>query len=116
MALQVYLGRGRLTLSTRLATTYLGLSAYCSPTSTPTSQIKMAKTAAAYSKKASYFGKKIAQCVQEKGVSVESNRELGNLIREAKAVGVRTDVVDRNIKKAIEKPSDFKELTQVDLK
>ena len=71
----------------------------------------MAKTAAAYSKKASYFGKKIAQCVQEKGASVESNRELGNLIREAKAVGVRTDVVDRNIKKAIEKPSDFKELT-----
>ena len=74
-------------------------------------KVKMAKTAAAYTKKAAYIGKKIAQCVQDGGPSVESNRQLGLLIKEANALGVKRDVVDRNIKKASESPTDYKELT-----
>ena len=74
-------------------------------------KVKMAKTAAAYTKKAAYIGKKIAQCVQDGGPNVESNRQLGLLIKEANALGVKRDVVDRNIKKASESPTDYKELT-----
>ena len=74
-------------------------------------KVKMAKTAAAYTKKAAYFGKRIAQCVSEKGPDPESNRELGLLMREAKSAGVRSDVVERNIKKASEKGTSYKELT-----
>ena len=74
-------------------------------------KVKMAKSAAAYTKKAAYIGKKIAQCVQDGGPSVESNRQLGLLIKEANTLGVKRDVVDRNIKKATEAPTDYKELT-----
>ena len=74
-------------------------------------KLKMAKTAAAYTKKAAYIGKKIAQCVQDGGPNVESNRRLGLLIKEANTLGVKRDVVDRNIKKASESPTDYKELT-----
>ena len=72
---------------------------------------KMAKTAAAYTKKAAFYGKRINQCVQAGGPNPESNRQLGLLIREAKAMGVKSEVVERNIKKASEKATEFKELT-----
>jgi len=75
-------------------------------------KVKMAKTASAYTKKAAYIGKMIAQCVQAGGPNVDSNRRLGLLIREAKTLGVKSDVVDRNIKKASSGDmKDFKELT-----
>ena len=74
-------------------------------------KVKMAKTAAAYTKKAAYIGKKIAQCVAVGGPNTESNRQLQQLIREAKTLGVKSDVVERNIKKASEENKDYKELT-----
>lgn len=45
---------------------------------------KMAKTAAAYAKSASYIGKKIQLCAQENGPNPDNNRKLGLLMREAK--------------------------------
>lgn len=74
-------------------------------------KLKMAKTALAYTKKAAYIGKKITQAVQEGGPDMDSNRRLGLLIKEANTLGVKRDVVDRNIKKATEAPTDYKELT-----
>jgi len=73
--------------------------------------MKMAKSAAAYTKKAAYIGKKIAMCVKEGGPNPDGNRALALLMKEAKSMGVSSDVVARNIKKASEKPVDFKELT-----
>jgi YebC/PmpR family DNA-binding regulatory protein len=71
---------------------------------------RMAKSAAAYSKQASYYGKKIAGCVSQGGPNPDANRKLAQLMREAKAMGVRSDVIDRNIKKATEKSTEYKEL------
>jgi len=75
-------------------------------------KVKMAKTAAAYTKKASYIGKKIQVAVKQGGPNPDSNRQLGLVIREAQTMDVKKDVVDRNIKKASESDAaDFKELT-----
>lgn len=75
-------------------------------------KMKMAKTAAAYNKKASYIGKKILQCVKEKGPDADSNRQLGLLMKEASKLGVTKDVVNRNIKAGSDpNTADFKELT-----
>ena len=60
-------------------------------------KMKMAKTAAAYNKKASYIGKKILQCVKQSGPELESNRQLGLLIKEANKLGVTKDVVNRSV-------------------
>ena len=50
--------------------------------------------------------------MQEGGSNVESNRQLGLLIREAKTLGVRSEVVERNIKKASSGvATNYKELT-----
>ena len=75
-------------------------------------KLKMAKTAAAYTKKASYIGKKIVMAVKAGGPNPDANRALGLVIKEAQALDVGKDVVTRNIKKASETDTgDFKELT-----
>lgn len=76
-------------------------------------KLKMAKTAAAYTKKASLIGKKIKIAVRAGGADPESNRQLGLIMKEAQALNVKRDIVLRNIKAASEKSDgpDFKELT-----
>lgn len=76
-------------------------------------KVKMAKTAAAYTKKASYIGKKIKVAVKAGGPDPDSNRALGLVIREAQALNVKREIVDRNIKAAstAKDAADFKELT-----
>ena len=75
-------------------------------------KLKMAKTAAAYAKKASYIGKKVIVAVKANGASPESNKQLANVIKEANALDVPKDVVERNIKKALDPvTADYKELT-----
>ena len=76
-------------------------------------KLKMAKTAAAYTKKASLIGKKIKVAVRAGGPDPDSNRALGLIIKEAQALNVKRDIVDRNIKAASEGKdgADFKELT-----
>mmetsp|Transcript_12482 Transcript_12482/g.37113 ORF Transcript_12482/g.37113 Transcript_12482/m.37113 type:complete len:291 (+) Transcript_12482:91-963(+) len=76
-------------------------------------KVKMAKTAAAYTKKASYIGKKIKVAVKAGGPDPDSNRALGMAMKEAQALNVKREIVDRNIKAASESAAgaDFKELT-----
>ena len=76
-------------------------------------KLKMAKTAAAYTKKASLIGKKIKVAVRAGGPDPDSNRALGLIIKEAQALNVKREIVDRNIKAASEGKdgADFKELT-----
>ena len=76
-------------------------------------KLKMAKTALAYAKKASYIGKKIAMAVKAGGPDPDSNRALGLVIKEAQALNVKREIVDRNIKAASsdKDSADFKELT-----
>lgn len=74
-------------------------------------KLKMAKTGAMKAKKAATIGKKILKCVQDGGPNPDNNLELGRLMKEANAMNVPRDVVDRNIKKATEEPADFQELT-----
>jgi len=76
-------------------------------------KVKMAKTAAAYTKKASLIGKKIKVAVQAGGPDPASNRALGLVIKEAQALNVKREIVDRNIKAASGggDTADFKELT-----
>lgn len=64
-------------------------------------KLKMAKTAIAYAKKASYIGKKVVQAVKAGGDDTSSNLELAKVISEAKALNVPKDVVDKNIKRAL---------------
>jgi len=76
-------------------------------------KLKMAKTALAYAKKASYIGKKVVVAVKASGDGdPNSNRALAAVMREANALDVPKDVVDRNIKKALDPvTADYKELT-----
>ena len=75
-------------------------------------KLKMAKTALAYAKKASYIGKKVVMAVKAAGDDPVTNRALGAVIREANALDVPKDVVERNIKKAMDPvTADYKELT-----
>jgi YebC/PmpR family DNA-binding regulatory protein len=76
-------------------------------------KVKMAKTAAAYTKKASYIGKKIKMAVKAGGPDPDSNRALGMAMKEAQALNVKREIVDRNIKAASTDAAgaDFKELT-----
>eukprot|EP00316_Scyphosphaera_apsteinii_P009513 CAMPEP_0119312392 /NCGR_PEP_ID=MMETSP1333-20130426/26242_1 /TAXON_ID=418940 /ORGANISM="Scyphosphaera apsteinii, Strain RCC1455" /LENGTH=234 /DNA_ID=CAMNT_0007317003 /DNA_START=207 /DNA_END=911 /DNA_ORIENTATION=+ len=72
----------------------------------------MAKTALAYAKKASYIGKKVVIAVKAAGSDPNSNRALASVLREANALDVPKDVVERNIKKALDPvTADYKELT-----
>jgi len=73
---------------------------------------KMAKTQAAYAKKAAYIGKQVVIAVKAGGADPDVNRALASVIREANALDVGKDVVERNVKRALEPDtSDYKELT-----
>uniref|UniRef100_A0A7S0L731 Uncharacterized protein n=1 Tax=Coccolithus braarudii TaxID=221442 RepID=A0A7S0L731_9EUKA len=76
-------------------------------------KLKMAKTALAYAKKASYIGKKVCMAVKAGGDDPDTNRALASVMKEANALDVPKDVVERNIKKAMDPAgaADFKELT-----
>jgi len=74
-------------------------------------KLKMAKTALANAKKASYIGKKVVIAVKAGGDDPAINRQLAAVMREANALDVTKDVVDRNIKRAMDSDtSDYKEL------
>jgi len=74
-------------------------------------KLKMAKTALAYAKKASYIGKKVVQAVKAGGSDPTINRQLAAVMNEANALNVPKDVVKKNVQRA-EDPdtSDYKEL------
>ena len=75
-------------------------------------KLKMAKTALANAKKASYIGKKVVIAVKAGGDDPAINRQLAAVMKEANAMDVTKDVVDRNIKRAMDDDtSDYKELT-----
>jgi YebC/PmpR family DNA-binding regulatory protein len=75
-------------------------------------KLRMAKSQAQYAKKASYIGKKVVIAVKASGPDPDINRALAAVIREAGALEVGKDVIDRNIKRALEPDtSDYKELT-----
>ena len=63
--------------------------------------------------KSSYIGKKIKVAVKAGGPDPDANRALGLIIKEAQALNVKRDIVDRNIKAASSDKdgADFKELT-----
>lgn len=65
-------------------------------------KLKMAKTALAYAKKASYIGKKIVIVVKAGGDDPATNLQLAAVMREANALNVPKDVIDRNVKKAMD--------------
>merc|ERR1719409_1796846 len=58
-------------------------------------KLKMAKTALAYAKKASYIGKKVVIAVKSGGDDPEVNLALAGVIREANALNVPKDVIER---------------------
>lgn len=75
-------------------------------------KLKMAKTALANAKKASMIGKKVVMAVKAGGGDPAINRQLAAVMREANSLDVGKDVVERNIKKALDaSTADFKELT-----
>lgn len=75
-------------------------------------KLKMAKTALAYAKKASYIGKKVVVAVKSGGDDPSINRNLAACIAEANALNVPKDVVNKNIKRAMNTDTaDYKELT-----
>lgn len=75
-------------------------------------KLKMAKTALAYAKKASYIGKKVIVAVKAGGDDPTINRVLASCMAEANALNVPKDVVNKNIKRAMSTDTaDFKELT-----
>jgi len=75
-------------------------------------KVKMAKTADAYAKKASYIGKQVVIAVKASGPDPTINRVLASVIREAQSLDVPKDVIDRNIKRASDPDTaDYKELT-----
>jgi len=65
-------------------------------------KLKMAKTALAYAKKASYVGKQVVIAVKSGGDDPASNLQLAAAMREANALNVPKDVVERNVKKAMD--------------
>ena len=65
-------------------------------------KLKMAKTALAYAKKASYIGKKVVVAVKAGGDDPGINRQLAAVIAEANALNVPKDVVNKNIKRAMD--------------
>ena len=72
----------------------------------------MAKTNAAYSKKAAFIGKKVVIAVKSGGDDPSTNLALAAIMREANALNVPKDVIDRNIKKAMDPvTADYKEMT-----
>lgn len=74
--------------------------------------LKMQRTQAIYAKKAAYIGKKVVIAVKASGPDPGTNKALESVIREANALDVAKDVIDRNIKRALEPASaDYKELT-----
>jgi len=75
-------------------------------------KLKMAKTALAYAKKASYIGKKVVVAVKAGGDDPTSNLQLAKVLSEANSLNVPKDVIARNIKKAMDPvTADYKELT-----
>lgn len=74
-------------------------------------KVKMAKTALAYAKKASYIGKKVVVAVKAGSSDPAINRQLASIMDEANALNVPKDVINKNVKRA-EDPdvSDYKEL------
>ena len=66
------------------------------------SKLKMAKTALAYAKKASYIGKKVVVAVKAGGDDPSINRQLAAVMAEANAMNVPKDVVNKNIKRAMD--------------
>lgn len=75
-------------------------------------KVRMAKSQAQLAKKSSYIGKKVIVAVKASGPDPTTNRALAGVIREANALQVLRDVVDRNIKRALEPDTaDFKERT-----
>lgn len=75
-------------------------------------KLKMAKTALAYAKKASYIGKKVVVAVKAGGDDPSINRALAAVMAEANALNVPKDVVTKNIKRAMDTDTaDYMELT-----
>lgn len=75
-------------------------------------KLRMAKTALAYAKKASYIGKKVIHAVKAAGDDPVTNRALAAVQREAQLLDVPKEVVERNVKKAKDPvTADYKELT-----
>ena len=75
-------------------------------------KLKMAKTALAYAKKASYIGKKVVIAVKASGDDPAVNRQLAAVMAEANALNVPKDVVTKNIKRAMDTDTaNFDELT-----
>jgi YebC/PmpR family DNA-binding regulatory protein len=74
---------------------------------------KMAKTALAYAKKASYIGKKVFMAVRAgKSDDPKTNLELAKILAEATALQVPKDVVTKNMKRALDSDtSNYDELT-----
>ena len=71
----------------------------------------MAKTALANAKKASYIGKKVVIAVKAGGDDPSINRQLAAVMKEANSLDVTKDVIDRNVKRAMQADtSDYKEL------
>jgi len=65
-------------------------------------KMKMAKTALAYAKKASYIGKQVVIAVKSGGDDPDANLQLAAVMREANALNVPKDVIDRNVKRAMD--------------
>lgn len=65
-------------------------------------KLKMAKTALAYAKKASYIGKQVVIAVKAGGDDPSINRQLAAVIAEANALNVPKDVVTKNVKRAMD--------------
>jgi len=75
-------------------------------------KLKMAKTALAYAKKASYIGKKVVVAVKAGGDDPSINRQLAAVMAEANALNVPKDVVTKNIKRAMDTDTaNYDELT-----
>jgi len=75
-------------------------------------KLKMAKTALAYAKKASYIGKKVVIAVKAGGDDPSINRQLQAVMAEANALNVPKDVVTKNIKRAMDTDTaNYDELT-----
>jgi len=75
-------------------------------------KLKMAKTALAYAKKASYIGKKVVIAVKAGGDDPTINRPLAAVLAEANALNVPKDVVNKNIKRAMDTDTaNYDELT-----
>ena len=75
-------------------------------------KLKMAKTALAYAKKASYIGKKVVIAVKAGGGDPGINRQLAAVMAEANALNVPKDVINKNVKRALDTDTaDYNELT-----